>query len=175
MTRLLAIDPGNELSAYVVIDADYRPVALGKVPNDELLDALGMLDLDVLGGAVPTAFAIEMVASYGMPVGREVFETCYWIGRFSEAIRAQDFRHPLPELVYRREVKLNICGSAKAKDGNIRQALVDRFAPGRPNHGKGTKAAPGWFYGFSADIWQAYALAVTHLDHLTRRDERAPF
>lgn len=175
MTRLLAIDPGNELSAYVVIDADYRPVALGKVPNGELLDALGMLDLSVFGGAVPTAFAIEMVASYGMPVGREVFETCYWIGRFSEAIRSQDFRHPLPALVYRREVKLNICGSDKAKDSNIAQALVDRFAPGRPNRGKGTKAAPGWFYGFSADIWQAYALAVTHLDHLTRRDERAPF
>ena len=53
---------------------------------------------------------------------------------------------------------------AKAKDSNIRQALVDRFAPGQPNYGKGTKAQPGWFYGFNADIWQAYALAVYAAD-----------
>jgi hypothetical protein len=52
------------------------------------------------------------------------------------------------ELVYRRDVKLHHCHSAKAKDANITQALIDRFAPGVPNRGKGTKAEPGWFYGF---------------------------
>jgi hypothetical protein len=77
-----------------------------------------------------------------------------WIGRFAE-------RSPVtPELVYRRDVKLHHCHSAKAKDANITQALIDRFAPGVPNKGKGTKAEPGWFYGFRADIWQSYALAV---------------
>lgn len=54
----------------------------------------------------------------------------------------------------------------KANDATVRQALVDRFAPGQPNHGKGTKAAPGWFHGFRADVWQAYALAVYVADSI---------
>ena len=61
-------------------------------------------------------------------------------------------------------MKIHHCGSVKAKDANITQALVDRFASGVPNHGKGSKASPGWFYGFKADIWQAYALAVYTAD-----------
>jgi hypothetical protein len=113
-----------------------------------------MLDLLLGWTSWGDVVAIEMVASYGMAVGAEVFETCVWIGRFAE-------RSPVtPELVYRRDVKLHHCHSAKAKDANITQALIDRFAPGVPNKGKGTKAEPGWFYGFRADIWQAYALAV---------------
>lgn len=49
----------------------------------------------------------------------------------------------------------------KAKDSNIRQALVDRFAKDTPNKGKGTKKNPGYFYGFKADIWSAMSIVYT--------------
>ena len=64
----------------------------------------------------------------------------------------------------RLEVKNHICHNGSAKDSNIIQALVDRFAYGEPNRGKGVKASPGFFYGFKSDIWQAMALAVTFID-----------
>jgi len=153
--RILAIDPGNTKSGYAVIDSiTYEPIATGIKENYTLREMIRTGQF-----ANVDHVAIEMVASYGMAVGREVFETCVWIGRFQEIFNA-----PEGNLVYRRVVKIHHCGSVKAKDANITQALVDRFASGVPNHGKGSKASPGWFYGFKADIWQAYALAVYTAD-----------
>ena len=67
-------------------------------------------------------------------------------------------------LVKRQPVKLHHTGSPKAGDTDVRHALIDRFAPGVRNFGKGTKDAPGWFHGFHKDVWQAYALAVFMVD-----------
>jgi hypothetical protein len=155
MTLILAIDPGNEESGWCVIDADTcRPIDFGKTPNENLRASLQAGTFDDVDRV-----AIEMIASYGMAVGREVFETCVWIGRYLEIVGPH-----ATDLVYRRDVKLHHCGSTKAKDSNITQALVDRFTPGVNNFGKGTKAEPGWFHGFAQDVWQAYALAVLVAD-----------
>jgi hypothetical protein len=160
--KILAIDPGNTESGWVIIDADTcRPLQFGKSTNDLVLGhCWGDLEWDVV--------VIEMIASYGMPVGAEVFETCVWIGRYLEAATSAE-ADTAPELVKRHPVKMHHCHSAKAKDSNVTQALVDRFAHGQTNHGKGTKASPGWFYGFAKDVWQAYALAVYAADTRTGR------
>lgn len=149
---ILAIDPGNEQSAFVVYD-DGRPISFGKIENFELL-----AKLEELGASLPyhTPLAIEMIASYGMPVGREVFETCVWIGRY---VQQWPFGHTL---VYRKDVKLHLCGQPRAKDANIRQALVDRY--GGKDRAIGKKASQGPLYGVSADVWSALAIAVTYAE-----------
>lgn len=154
--EIVAVDPGPTESAYVVMDAKTRkPLGFAKVENHALLSLLrdGLADGRHL--------TIELVRSYGMSVGAEVFDTCVWTGRFAEAGRRGDVT-----LVPRLNVKKAICHDGHAKDGNIIQALVDRFAPGVGNKGKGSKAAPGFFYGFAGDVWQAYALGVTLADEL---------
>lgn len=154
MQKLLAIDPGTEQSAWVVVSLpSMRPLGCGLEKNERVLDRCRDAGVD--------RAVIEMVASYGMPVGKEVFETCVWIGRFEQVLRDRGMQ---VEKVYRKDEKLTICHSPRANDASIRQALIDIYAYGVPNKGKGTKKNKGWFYGFKADIWQAYAVAVTIIE-----------
>ena len=156
---LLAIDPGTTESAYVILNDELKPIKFGKVENTALTAIIPEVMYDYRINDV----AIESVASYGMAVGKEVFETCFWSGRFWEiSLRRMDLKSV--KAIYRKEEKMNLCGSMKAKDSNIIQALVDRFATGQPNHGKGTKKEKGWFHGFSKDVWQAYACGITYYD-----------
>ena len=161
---ILAIDPGNIESAYVVIDENLKPVEFGKFVNENVRCEARRL----FNKYHPNIHVvIEMVASYGMPVGKEVFDTCVWIGRFYEL-----FGDGYVSFIYRKDVKLNICGDSRAKDKNIRQALIDRFAQHDFKSGKGTKKNPDWFYGFKDDIWQAYAVGVTYYDLKERRESK---
>lgn len=157
---ILSIDPGNMQSAYCVIDSkSYKPIEFAKIDNNDLLRELHnkIEKYDIY------AISIENIASYGMPVGREVFDTCIWIGRFYEnSIR----KVGTIDYIFRKEEKLNICGSMKAKDSNIRQALINRFAEFDFKNGKGTKKQQDFFYGFSKDIWAAYAVGITWLDKI---------
>lgn len=163
-TYLLAIDPGTFASGWVLMEMETcRPVGCGKTDNSELLSQIGEGEL-----WAPQA-VIEMMTSYGARVGRETLETCVWIGRFIQELVRQGTG---TRTMYRRDVKLELIGSPRAKDKDLRQLMQDRFAYGVPNLGKGTKAEPGWFYGFHADVWQAYALGVAWLDKV-KREERA--
>ena len=146
---IIAIDPGNEQSAYVLISEDnLQPCEFDIINNDSLLKTIERTSCAI------NHLAIEMVASYGMAVGKTVFDTCVWIGRFWQASQTAH-----KQRIYRKQdVCMNLCHNTRAKDSNVSQALRDRFGE------KGTMANPGWFYGFKKDIWQAYAVGVTYHD-----------
>lgn len=167
MTNLIfAIDPGDVQSAYCVVDAaTYKPLEFGKVGNYELRAILA----DATSRGKPITVVIERIASYGMAVGATVFTTCEWIGRFAEITELNGF---MPQYVYRKEEKLTICGDSRAKDANIRRALIDRFAQHDFKNGRGTKANPDWFYGFYADCWSAYAVAVCYIEKIKEHERK---
>ena len=161
--EIFAIDPGNEYSAYCVMDSEYKLLEFAKLLNKDCINKMTEWILKKLKenyDCSENKVVIERVASYGMPVGREVFETCEWIGRYSQI--AENYMNV--EYIYRKDEKLCICGDSRAKDANIRQALIDRFAKHDLKNGKGTKKNPDYFYGVSADCWAAIAIAVTWLD-----------
>ena len=142
---VLAIDPGTYESSCVLLD-----IGTGDIIDRQDLENTKMLEYlyrqsSINVGAI---IAIEKVASYGMAVGEEVFETVYWSGRFDEAVQGLARRIP------RSDIKMSLCKATKAKDSNIRQALIDRYG--------GTSAIKkgGRLYGVHKHQWSALALAV---------------
>lgn len=154
---ILAIDPGTTESAYCILKNDGKVVSFGKLGNNTLLCDIRM-NRDMFDDA--TRVCVEMVASYGMPVGREVFETVVWIGRFMQAV--DHFGWIAAQRVYRKDVKMCLCGqTAKVNDAVIRQALIDMY--GGKELAIGNKKNPGPCYGMKADMWAALAVGVTFL------------
>jgi len=144
---LLAIDPGTTQSALVCWNGK-RILGAGIVENKlALIPVAGVENV-----------VIEQVRSYGMPVGKDVFDTVFWSGRFCQVYEAQGIH---VDLVPRLDVKLYLCHNSRAKDSNISQALRDRFGP------KPTKKNPNPVYGDAKivrDLWQAWALSVYFWD-----------
>lgn len=148
MTRVLAIDPGPVQSAFLQLaDGELVYAGFGIWPNEALLTSIG------LGNIAINVLVIEQVEGFGMAVGREVFETVHWAGRFHQAALPTTVA-----MVTRKAVKLHLCGNLRAKDPNIRQALIDRFG------GPASIRKGGPLYGVSKDVWSALALAVTYAD-----------
>jgi hypothetical protein len=118
--HILALDPGTTETGMVLFSPnEMRIIEKGIFPNPEVS---GVLDEWIEADKYCWQAAIEMIASYGMPVGKETFETCVWIGRFIA---------DLPEYVevrrvYRKDVKSVLCGSMKAKG---RQCKAGAYRP----------------------------------------------
>tara|TARA_R110000824_G_scaffold116699_1_gene268295 strand:- start:119 stop:550 length:432 start_codon:yes stop_codon:yes gene_type:complete len=131
-----------------------------------------------------TVLVIEDIGHYGLPVGRDVFQTVKWMGRMQQAFNGETVYIP------RGEVLINLCGKRQgANDSTVRQALIDRFGGdevavggkkcqtckgkgwkgvGRPVceecNGNKYQTLPGVLYGVSGHAWSALAVGVTYLD-----------
>ena len=143
MSRVFAIDPGTTQSGWVLLEGR-SVVQSGVDDNNELLTW-------VKHGQRADMLAIEMMTARGMPTSNDEFRTLVWIGRFMQAWREPE----KVRLVPRADVKMFVCNSMKANDGNVRQALIDLM--GAP----GIKAKPGPTYGVKSHAWQALGVAVT--------------
>jgi hypothetical protein len=150
---VVGIDPGPTHSAYCYVSQDYRIVAAAKVVNRLLLG-------DLYAHPV-LQIAIEGLACYGRPVGRETFETAYMVGRVLEVADHQG----TPCAIYHRPEYANaIAGTGKVTDAVLYQALRLRF-------GDSTKGGPLYALKGESDLRSAYAVAVYYLDltqHRTR-------
>lgn len=167
MTKLqLGVDPGTTESAYVLYEKETKQVHdFGKIPNEELLAKIHSWRFEE---DIDADFAIEMIASYGMAVGKSTFETVLWIGRFIEAWNCRGPKRPVRKIYRKADTCMHLCHSTKAKDSNISAAICDRYG-GDMKTAKGTKKEPGPLHGFSGDVWQAMGVAITAAE--TKADE----
>jgi hypothetical protein len=152
---IFGIDPGTVESGYVMFNSEnIQVVGSGVVGNEELLQMSSWDDANIV--------CIEMVASYGMPVGQTTFETVLWIGRFVQYSVSKDIEYQL--LYKKKDINPTLCFSNKAKDANIRQAILDLFPAtgGGTVPQKGTKSNPGPLFGVSSHAFSALAVALTY-------------
>jgi len=153
--QILGIDPGTRESAFVVWDDEAESIIeKGIHGNPELVRLLAEMPYDMVLGGI----AIEMIDNNGQAVGNDTFETVLWIGVFLAALGV-DLTDIHRHLVYRRRVKLNLCGAMQGvRDAHVSMALRNRFGE------KGTKKNPGKLYGIRSHEWSALAVAVTYSD-----------
>lgn len=149
MESVIGLDPGNEKSAFVHWTGK-KILNKGIHPNEELIK---ILEYSWIADttAENIILAIEDMQSIHQKSGKTIIDTLKWAGRFYQAWQGKR------EWITRDQVKLAL---GVKDDMGIRAVLIQRF--GAP----GTKKNPGLTYGLAEHTWAAFAVAVTHLDHL---------
>lgn len=148
--KILAIDPGTTQSAFVAWDTEtmdftgsYR---MGLWDNEKLKEEINKIICDATNDIYSHTFlvAIEMIQSYGLPLGRSSILTILFIGQLIEKMKGYgDWK-----LYGRPTIKGWIGGKT---DAQIRASLRERYGEAK----KGEKLA-----GVKKDIWSALALAT---------------
>jgi hypothetical protein len=159
--KLLSVDPGPQFSAYSILDTHKSPPKIfqfQKIENNSLLSLLKQR------AALGTErLVVEQIKNFGMAMGDSTINTVLWSGRFVQ-IYENDF-----DLIPRKTICSIICQNPRAKDTNIRQAIIDRF--GGKEKAIGNKKNPGPLHGVSGDVWSAIAIGIAY-DELLREKDR---
>jgi hypothetical protein len=144
MTPLvIGIDPGTKQSAYVEWDGEF--VLNAEITsNVQVLKYLRSIDKQ-------TCVVFESMEPYGIVVGRDVLETCVWIGRMFQ--RARDMVGPqqvsrLPRRAVKKHLRIG-----KGGDKAVRAALIQRLG--------GERHPEDWYGNLKTHQWSALAIAVT--------------
>ncbi len=151
MPRILGIDPGNTQTAVVLWNGT-------SVLTFAILKNEGVCNY--IFGMNPDAVAIEQVRGFGLKAGNELFDTCWWSGRFFQFCTALLVKCVM---LPRKTVVVHLCDQPRAGDTEIRAALIERIGP------VGTKKTPGPMLGLtSSDLRAALAVAVTYYDSMSK-------
>lgn len=165
---IFAVDPDPQGGATVLLTNQGELVSHSR---DVPVSAICSIIMEKKPGRV----VVEGLQSYGMPVGRSVFETAMVVGsiRFACQLAGVGF-----DEITRTQAKAAVCNAARAKDPQVRAALIDLYGGDR-ERAIGTKKAPGPLYGIAKDEWAALAVGLTwlrqrRLGPLARRDGITP-
>ena len=149
-SAVYGVDPGPKDTGWVLWDGK-SVIDCGITPNQDFLERLRASDAPIKNAVPGIPMYVEMIASYGMAVGKETFETCVWIGRYVEVWSILGYPW---QLCYRTNIRTHHCHDARAGDSNVNTALRDKYG------GKGTKKNPGPFFLVKSHIWSAVAVAT---------------
>jgi hypothetical protein len=166
--KLLAIDPGNVYSGWVMFNTKLRiPEAFGKDLNKHVLRTIQRLQYDRLFCEFPVprgqSISIQIPGKgfirkgSGQTVSWQLYETCYWIGQF-QVIHMLTHKGVPFIRINRMDVKMFLTGNAGAKDANVRAAIMEKY--GGKELAVGNVKKPGPLHGMKADVWQSLAIAL---------------
>lgn len=149
---VIGVDPGTTQSGIVTLERDGRVGVAQNIDNNEVMALLAnTADIHRPG---TTFLAVEWIENMGMQMGQSTIRTVWWVGRFFQVWQP----YPVIE-VPRREVKLKICGDSRAKDPNVRAALMGLYGED-PKAVVGTRKAPGPLYEVKSHAWSALGVAA---------------
>jgi len=159
---IFAIDPGTTHSAFCLVDSESLIQRCGKIDNTAMLEEIALLSQ---WREKELSLYIEMVEGRGHGIGKTTLDTVVWIGRFIQfAAQMGMTLTPIPRssvkshFEVKRRTKKNQLPNA---DTQIKMILEKRFA----RHWR-LKGNAHYFdtvqetRKVTADVWQAFALAV---------------
>lgn len=118
---IISYDCGNEETGWVVYNVNTKKLLYkNKEKNEEMFKKteyfISNLKIKKVG--------LEYPSSYGMPVNQTLLDTCTIIGILIEKFKKVGIE---TELIFRKTVKMHLCGSVRAKDGAVNSRVQEKF------------------------------------------------